>query len=228
MERFLGVKSRVSELSLAHHGSIKAVELLLATKRQPPWLIRPLVVEGARLLGENYVQEALFKMQALKDLSIDWHLIGALQKNKAKKAVGAFSLIQTLDSLELAKRLDTLGKDQGLKVSCLVEVNIAKEPTKAGVFPEGFMGFLEEVSGFSNLKILGLMAMPPISTDSRAIRGYFEQGYTLFRKAKDQGYPMRWLSMGTSHDFEWAIASGANMVRIGTCVFGPRPLKQAF
>jgi pyridoxal phosphate enzyme (YggS family) len=185
-------------------------------------------MEGARLVGENYVQEAILKMEILKDLPIEWHLIGPLQKNKAKRALEAFSMIQTLDSIKLAERLDTLAKDKGLKVSCLVEVNVAKEPTKAGVFPENLMGFLEELSHFLSLEVLGLMAMPPLSADPQALRADFDRVYGLFREAKDKGYRMLWLSMGTSHDFELAIQSGANMVRIGSYVFGSRPPKEPF
>jgi pyridoxal phosphate enzyme (YggS family) len=220
--RYREVRSKVRELGLRHHGSSEAVALLLASKRQPAWILGPLAKEGARLFGENYVQEARAKMAELQGLSAEWHLIGTLQANKAKKAIESFSVIQTLDTIELAQRLNSLAEDMHRRVRCLIEVNIGAEPTKAGVFPGDLMGFLEKTLSFSSLEVLGLMAIPPLELEIDASRRHFERMYGLFQGAKDAGYPMHWLSMGTSHDFEQAIGAGANMVRVGTRVFGPR------
>jgi hypothetical protein len=220
--RYCEVRSKVRELALRHHGSSEAVALLLASKRQPAWILEPLVKDGARLFGENYVQEARAKMAELQGLSVEWHLIGRLQANKAKKAIESFSVIQTLDTVELAQRLNSLAENVRCRVRCLVEVNIGAEPTKAGVFPGDLMGFLEKMLSFCSLEVLGLMAIPPLELEIDASRRHFERMCRLFQGAKDAGYPMHWLSMGTSHDFEHAIGAGANMVRVGTRVFGPR------
>lgn len=174
------------------------------------------------MFGENYVQEATAKKAALQGLAAEWHLIGTLQANKARKAIENFSLIQTLDTAVLAQKLNELGRAQNKVVRCLIEVNIGLEPTKAGVFPDDLMGFLDKTSGFSSLEVLGLMTIPPIEVEPDASRRHFERMYRLFQGAKDSGYPMHWLSMGTSHDFERAIEAGSNLVRLGTCIFGPR------
>lgn len=180
---------------------------------------------GLTDLGENRVQEAIDKMDALGDRPINWHLIGTLQTNKVKYILPRVKLIHSLDRWALAKEIDSRAEKLGLRVNCLVEVNVAMESSKAGLPPAEVRDFVKTVAAdCPRVSILGLMTVAPPVEHAEEVRPYFRQLRELFDSlAKHQeGYTMQHLSMGMSHDFEVAIAEGATMVRIGTAIFGRR------
>ncbi len=226
-ERFERIRERIAEACLRVGRSPEEVKLLGASKAQPPEKIREAVSCGLRLVGENYVQEAEKKMAQLKDLPVEWHLIGYLQKNKAKKACRLFDVVETVDRVEIAKRLSKEAESLGRVLPVFVQVNIGREESKHGVSPEGLFALVEEVLGLSGLKLKGLMCIPPFLPDPEEIRPYFSQMRRLFEKVKEEFGLSEFseLSMGMSHDFEVAVEEGATIVRIGTALFGERPLK---
>jgi len=199
------------------------VTLLGASKTVPPEVIKEFFNCGLRTFGENRVQEFLKKYEVLKDLPIDWHFIGRLQTNKVKYLMGKVSLIHSLDRIHLADEIQKRAEKAELVQDVLIEVNLGGEETKGGVPPEGLKGLLEYVLGKENLKVKGLMTIPPYLEDPEEVRPYFSK----LRKLKEEmerefGINLPHLSMGMSHDFEIAIEEGATIVRVGTLLFGER------
>ncbi len=204
------------------------IVLVGATKSVDVERIRAAIEAGLEHIGENYAQEAWAKYQQIGDV-VTWHFIGHLQTNKAKLVVRFCKFVQSLDRLALAEELNKRVEQMGKVVDCLVEVNIGGEATKSGVEPEEVEGFIRKAMGFPNIRIVGLMAMPPYLPDPEQVRPYFRQMRQLFERLKSldlTNVEMRYLSMGMSNDFEVAIEEGANMVRIGTAIFGPRMPKR--
>lgn len=204
------------------------VLLVGATKAVDVERIKAAIDSGLQHIGENYAQEAWAKYQQIGD-KVTWHFIGHLQTNKVKLVVRFCRFVQSLDRMALAEEVSKRAGQMGREVSCLVEVNIGGEATKSGISPDGVEAFIRQVSELPNLQIVGLMAMPPYLPDPELVRPYFRQMRFLFERLKELDIPnteMRYLSMGMSHDFEVAIEEGANMVRVGTALFGPRPQKQ--
>ena len=200
------------------------VTLVCAAKTKGPEFVRAALRAGATDIGENYVQEAQHKRQAIPEPA-NWHLIGHLQRNKAKLAVSLFGLIHSLDSLALATELDRQGAKQGRTVHALVEVNLAAEETKAGVPAAALDALLEGVSPLSHLQIDGLMAIPPAVSDPNEARPYFRTLARLrerYARLGVAGMPLRELSMGMTQDFSVAIEEGATIVRVGRAIFGER------
>ena len=200
------------------------VTLVCAAKTKGPEVVRAALQAGATDIGENYVQEAQHKVQAVPE-SATWHLIGHLQRNKAQLAVSLFRLIHSLDSLSLATALDRQGAKQGVTVHALIEVNLAAEETKAGVRPAVLDALLEGVSSLSHLRIDGFMAIPPAVSDPNASRPYFRTLARLRERYARLGLarmPLRELSMGMTQDFRVAIEEGATIVRVGRAIFGER------
>ncbi len=168
------------------------------------------------------MQEAERKIKSLGGIA-RWHLIGHLQSNKAKKAVELFDMIQAVDSLKLAELINQYAADAGKRVDCLVEINSSGEESKHGLNPQDAIRTIEEVSLLKNIRLSGLMTVGPLTDDEDAIRKAFASTAVLFQKGKTiAGESFRYLSMGMSSDFEIAIEEGANMVRIGTAIFGER------
>jgi len=214
---------RVEKACLTAGRKPEEVKILGASKGQNEEKIRVLYSLGLRLFGENYVQEAERKIKNLKDLDVDWHFIGRLQTNKAKKSVSLFSTIHSLDRLALAEELEKRAKALNKTLKVLIEINIGHEPTKAGVFEEDLEDFLEKIKDLSSLKLIGLMCLPPLTEDKSKIRFYFQRMRRIFERIKPfLGEEFVELSMGTSSDFEIAIEEGATIIRIGTLIFGPR------
>lgn len=204
--------------------------ILAVSKLQPADKVRRLYNEGQRLFGENYVQEALEKQTALSDLpDIQWHLIGHLQKNKAKMVVGKFFLIHSVDSLELAQILSRQCEQKGLQQNILIQVNLAGEDSKEGFSPDTLESHWSELAKLPNLHLLGLMTMPPLTENGSEVRPYFAELRQLRDRLKTTVdtavHPMNELSMGTSHDYLVAAEEGATIVRLGTILFGERPAK---
>jgi pyridoxal phosphate enzyme (YggS family) len=187
----------------------------------PPEAVREAVAAGVRMLGENRVQEAREKIAACPGLAA-WHLIGHLQSNKAKLAVGLFDLIQSLDSLHLAEELDRQGRALGKRVRCLVQVNVGEEAQKSGADEAEVRPLLTRAASLPHLAVEGLMAIPPFLPDPEAVRPFFRRLRLLRDRLTTEGFPLTELSMGMTHDFEVAIEEGATMVRVGTAIFGTR------
>jgi len=201
------------------------VTVLAATKGRSPEEIRAAIAAGIDHIGENYVQDALSKRPHVPEPAT-WHMIGRLQRNKAKKALDVFDWVQTLDSLKLAERLERLLAQGERVLPVLVEVNIGREPQKAGVMPEAVADFIRELSRLPHLEVRGLMAIPPVPEDPEDSRPYFREMRKLFEELGREGIPgarMEVLSMGMSADWEVAVEEGATMIRLGTLLFGPRP-----
>ncbi len=202
------------------------VRLVAVSKKVPLERLQEAVDAGQRLFGENYLQEALEKINRLPP-DISWHFIGHLQTNKAKLAASCFQAIETIDRLKLARTLDRHLMDLDRAMSVLIQVNIGREPQKSGVLPEEAEELLRGMADCSNLRVKGLMAMPPYFDDPEAARPFFRQLRHLAAELANKGLlgghgPIE-LSMGMSGDFEVAIEEGATLVRVGTALFGPRP-----
>jgi pyridoxal phosphate enzyme (YggS family) len=218
------VRERIATACLRAGRDPEEVHLVAVTKTMPVPVIQEAVAAGVTILGENRVQDAAAKM---KEISADvtWHLIGHLQRNKVKKAVTMFDMIQSVDSSRLAAEIDKRCEQHGRVVDVLVEVNTSAEASKFGVSPSGALDLIEEMSHLRNIVVKGLMTIGTFTDDERAVRDCFVTLRELGRKAEDAGIPgveMRFLSMGMTSDFEMAIEEGSNMVRIGTAIFGPR------
>ena len=200
------------------------VELVAAAKTRTPEEILRAADAGVRIIGENYVQEAQRAFELVGHL-VKWHFIGHLQRNKVKKAIKIFDMIETLDSLDLAEVIDERSRQEEKIMSVLVEINSGRESQKFGVMPEETERFLQEAEGFKNLKIKGLMTMGPAFGDPENARPFFVETKNLFDRIKSldiQGIEMQYLSMGMTNSYRVAIEEGATIIRIGTKIFGPR------
>lgn len=201
------------------------IRLVAVTKTKPAWMVKAARDAGCTVFGENYVQEALAKQDELSGLDAEWHLVGALQSNKAKYVVGRFALLHALDSAKLAVELDKRAAAKGVaQVDVLVEVNLAGEATKAGVEPGAVAALLDATRSLARVRVRGLMAMPP-PEDGEANRPRFRALATLAAELRASGRlapDATELSMGTTSDFEAAVEEGATLVRVGTALFGPR------
>jgi pyridoxal phosphate enzyme (YggS family) len=202
----------------------EGVGLVAAAKTRTPEEILRAVESGVKIIGENYVQEAQ-KAFDLVGHKVKWHFIGHLQRNKVKKAVEIFDMIETLDSLDLAKEIDKRSGQFGKIMPVLIEINSGKESQKFGVMPDAVEDFIPEAAILENIKIKGLMTMGPAFGDPENARPYFIATKKLFEKFKTLELPnvdMQYLSMGMTNSYRVAIEEGANIVRIGTKIFGPR------
>jgi hypothetical protein len=200
------------------------VELVAAAKTRTPEEIIEAIGAGVKIIGENYVQEAQAARAAV-GARCEWTFIGHLQTNKAKKAVEIFDMIETVDSVELAKEIDKRAATAGKRISILLEINSGEEDQKAGVRPDEAESLLRSLAPFSNLRVRGLMTMGPFDGDPEASRPYFRITRTLFERFRELAVPgveMSVLSMGMTNSYPIAIEEGATRIRIGTKIFGPR------
>ncbi len=196
------------------------VALLAVGKRQSPAAIRALYEQGQRAFAENYVQEALPKQALLADIDIVWHFIGRIQRNKTRDIAAHFDWVHTVDRAEVAERLSAQRPPDRAPLNCLIEVNVSGEASKGGISPEALPALVAIMKTLPGLRLRGLMCLPAPSPDLDAQRAAFRQ----LRLLRDQmGDPaLSLLSMGTSSDFTAAILEGADIVRIGTALFGAR------
>ena len=200
------------------------IQLVAAAKTRKPEEILEAVEAGVKIIGENYVQEAERAYEVVGSKA-KWHFIGHLQKNKVKKAVKIFDMIETVDSVELAKEIDKRCAQIGKIMPVLLEVNIGREEQKSGVFPENTKQLAKEISALPNISVMGLMTMGPLSGNPEDSRPYFVEMKKLFEKMKNLNLPnieMKYLSMGMTNSYKIAPEEGANIVRIGTKIFGER------
>jgi len=218
------VQDRIAAAAARAGRDPSSVKLVVVTKTVDVGRIREAAAAGAMIFGENRVQEAKEKFEQLGPLA-SWHLIGRLQTNKAKFAVRLFSLIHSVDSLELAKELDRQAAKIGKVQDVLIEVNIAGEASKAGVGAAGTPGLVREAAKLEHIAIKGLMTMPPYSDnpeDSRPCFRRLRELASAIAKENIANVSMQELSMGMSGDFETAVEEGATLVRVGTAIFGTR------
>jgi PLP dependent protein len=200
------------------------VELVAAAKTKSPAEILEAIEAGVRIIGQNYVQEAVTAFEAVGRRA-RWHFIGHLQTNKVKKAVEIFDMIETVDSLDLAREIDKRSRAAEKVMPVLVEINSGEEDQKTGVRPAEAEKLIREIAGFPNVKIEGLMTMGPFEGDPEDSRPYFRETKALFERLRALAVPgveMKRLSMGMTNSYRVAIEEGATMVRLGTLIFGPR------
>jgi pyridoxal phosphate enzyme (YggS family) len=227
--RLASIKDRIAAACARTGREASEVTLLGVTKTVAPELIKPAIESGLRVVGENRVQEAVSKISELKEITsyynVEWHLIGHLQSNKARRAVELFDAIQSIDSLRLAERLDDLLGESGKRMPVLIEVNLGDEASKSGISAREALSLCEQMLKFANLELRGLMAVPPFLDKPEDVRPFFRRLRELHDEARRVGIvgeKFTELSMGMSHDFEVAIEEGATLVRIGTALFGER------
>jgi len=200
------------------------VQLVAAAKARKPEEILEAIEAGVKIVGENYVQEAERAYEVIGNKA-KWHFIGHLQKNKVKKAVKIFDMIETIDSFEIAKEIDKRCAQIDKIMLVLIEVNIGREEQKSGVLPENSEQLVKEISALPNISVMGLMTMGPLSANPEDSRPYFVEMKKLFEKIKKLNLPnieMKYLSMGMTNSYKIAPEEGANIVRIGTKIFGER------
>jgi PLP dependent protein len=227
-ENIEAIHERIAAAARRAGRSSNEVALMAVTKTFPPERIREAYNAGLRLFGENRVQEFEGKAGPLCDLGgAEWHMIGHLQTNKAARAAELFAAIDSVDSVRLAQKLNTVAEQLGKRLGVLIEVNVGGEAAKSGVAPDSqeLEEILQAAPRFEHLEFRGLMTIPPFTEDPQASRPYFQQ----LRRLRDQiaarrlpGVGLSVLSMGMSHDFEVAIEEGSTCVRLGTAIFGER------
>ncbi|HEU5169473.1 MAG TPA: YggS family pyridoxal phosphate-dependent enzyme [Gemmatimonadales bacterium] len=224
---FPGLVARVAEVRETIRrrqeagGWTHPVAIVAVTKTHGPEVVRAAFAAGLRAIGENRVQEALAKQEVLRDLPIEWHLVGTLQRNKARHAVGRFALIHSLDRLELAGELQRR-LVPGQRQAVLVQVNCSEEPQKGGVEPDGLLELLAAIRQLDRLEVRGLMTMAALTAHESGQRRAFGRLRALRDAAEREGHRLPELSMGMSGDYGVAVEEGATIVRLGTVLFGER------
>jgi pyridoxal phosphate enzyme (YggS family) len=218
-KRIEAIRQRIN-VALEQAGRKDEVTLVAVGKTHPPEVLLQAYLAGIRHFGENYLQEALAKQQALGHCDITWHFIGPIQTNKTRAIASCFHWVHSVDRLKVAHRLSQQRPDWLPPLNVCLQVNISGEASKSGVRPEEVRQLAEAVNALPRLKLRGLMAIPAPAVEFTAQRGPFHRLRELFETCADLGLDT--LSMGMSADLEAAILEGANMVRIGSALFGPR------
>jgi pyridoxal phosphate enzyme (YggS family) len=216
------IRQRIAAAAERNGRSAKEVKLVAVSKTYPPEVIREAIEAGQQCFGENRVQDALPKIDALPP-DLEWHLIGHLQTNKVRKVIGRFALFHGVDNTALALQMNRIAEEFGVTASILLEVNVSGEESKFGFSPGALPGALEELLPLPHLRVEGLMTMAPYYENPESARPVFE-GLRKLRDALSaaSGHPLKELSMGMSGDFEQGIEEGATIVRIGSAIFGKR------
>lgn len=231
-ENLARIQERISNAAVRSGRYADSITLMAVSKTMAAERIREAYEAGVRIFGENRVQEFEGKAPALADLAeAQWHLIGHLQTNKAKKAVELFDGIDSVDSLRLAEKLNQAAEQAGKMLAALIEIKISTEESKSGIAVDSpeLEELLREAPKFEHLQIRGLMTIPPYTEDPEGARPYFRRLRSLRETIVARNLPrigMDVLSMGMSHDFEIAIEEGSTCVRVGTAIFGARPHPQ--
>jgi pyridoxal phosphate enzyme (YggS family) len=224
-ENLADIRSRMEASCLRSGRDSGGVRLVGVTKTVLVERIQEGVAAGITILGENYIQEAARKIEALSDLRITWHFIGHLQSNKAKVAADCCDWVETVDRESLAKELDRHVLKRGRKMPVLIQVNVGDEASKSGVSPEGLPQLFRAISQYEGLEVRGLMTLPPYFENPEEVRPYFQMLRRLLGELRQEASRpelLTELSMGMSHDFEVAIEEGATLIRVGTALFGSR------
>lgn len=205
----------------AKGGWTHPVRIVAVTKTHGPEAARAAVEAGLTILGENRVQEAMTKQEATRELPVEWHLIGTLQRNKIRQIVGHFSLIHSIDRWELAEEFQKRAPAHHVQ-EILLQVNCSGEPQKGGVEPEDALALLDRIRPLDRLRVTGLMTMAELTGDEAVQRRSFERLRTVRDQAVAAGHHLPELSMGMSGDYRVAVEEGATLVRLGTLLFGTR------
>ncbi|MDO8312054.1 MAG: YggS family pyridoxal phosphate-dependent enzyme [Sideroxyarcus sp.] len=198
------------------------VRLLAVSKTFPADAVREAYKAGQLAFGENYLQEALEKIKALRDLPLEWHFIGPIQSNKTRAIAENFAWVHSVDRLKIAERLSAQRPPHLPPLNICLQVNVSGEESKSGVAPEQVMQLAQDIAQLPRLKLRGLMAIPALADDEKAQRAPFARMREMLDELNKQGLLLDILSMGMSHDFAMAIKEGATIVRIGTAIFGVR------
>ncbi len=205
------------------------ITLIAVSKTVDADRAREAVESGLLNLGENRVQELVDKYEKLSDTLVKWHMIGHLQKNKVKYIIDKAELIHSVESIELADEINKRAAKNNLKANVLVELNIGEEDSKFGISEENAYDFVKSLEQFENINVLGLMTVAPFAEDPEEIRWVFKKMKVIFDNLSNMNIKnsnMKYLSMGMTNDFEIAIEEGANIIRIGTAIFGKRTYKE--
>jgi len=222
-ENLENVEKRIADAA-ARVGRTDPITLVAVTKNHPVEYMKEAAADGVTDVGENRVQEALEKLKEFPDNHLTWHLIGHLQTNKAKHAVEHFDLIHSIDSEHLLRAVDKEAGKIGKVQNILLQVNVAREESKFGMEVEDFPGICEIAKTLPNVRVEGFMCMAPNFDNVEDVRPIFRIAHALYEDMKTK-FPegqIKYLSMGMTHDFEIAIEEGANVVRVGTAIFGAR------
>lgn len=220
--RLAAVRARVAAAAAAAGRDAAGIRIIGVSKRQPLAAVRAALAAGLEDFGENFLQEALEKMDALGDAPAHWHFIGALQSNKTAAVAERFDWVHSVDRAKLAERLSRQRPAHLPPLNVCVQVHIGDEASKAGVAPAEAGALARRVAGLPGLRLRGLMAVPPPEADQARQRAWCRQLAGLYARLRAEGLELDTLSMGMSDDLEAAIAEGATLVRIGTAIFGPR------
>src|SRR5438093_3472183 len=224
-ERIAAVRERVARAADGAGRSEQSVPLLAVGKAQPPEALAAAAACGLEHFGESYLQEALAKMAALPDRQLTWHFVGRVQANKTRPIAEGFAWVHALDRLRIAERLAAQRPFHAPPLNVCLQVKLAEEHTKGGVMAAELPGLAAAVAGLPRLSLRGLMCIPPEESDSARQRAWFARLRQLLERLNATGARLDTLSMGMSGDFEAAIAEGATIVRLGTALFGPRPVQ---
>lgn len=223
-ENLAAVRTAIADTARACGRGAEDVRLVAVSKHHPAEDVAALHRAGQRLFGENYVQEACAKQDALADLPLEWHFIGGLQSNKAKFVAGRFQIVHSVDSIKLARVLHKKAGELKTIQDVMLQINLCCEDQKCGILEQDVDAQFEEVLQLQHLRIVGLMTMPWFCDEPERVRPVFARLRTL-RDGLEQRFGVRLpeLSMGMTGDFVQAVQEGATLVRIGTRIFGPRP-----
>lgn len=221
-ERLERLRARIAAAAEAAGRDPRSICLIGVSKLQPVAAIAEALDAGLEDVGENFVQEALQKMDVLRGRTATWHFIGALQSNKARDVAQCFDWVHSVDRVKIARRLAAQRRDPAVPLNVCIQVRLGEEATKSGVPEHELDALAREISILPGLTLKGLMCVPPPETERRRQRRWFRRLRELREGLADQGHALDTLSMGMSADLEAAIAEGATHVRVGTALFGPR------
>lgn len=217
-----GVRARINEAERKFGRVPGSVSLLAVSKKKPPEAVRIAYSAGQTAFGENHLQEALAKMDALADLPLEWHFIGPVQSNKTRSIATRFDWVHSIDRIKVARRLDEQRPSDLPPIKACIQINVSDEPSKSGIRFDELADFAREISTLPRLELRGLMAIPEPTVDFEAQRRPMRKMRDALEELKGQGLALDTLSMGMTDDMEAAIAEGATVVRVGTAIFGRR------
>jgi PLP dependent protein len=222
-ERVHLVRERMARAATRAGRNAQSVTLLAVAKAQPPEVVRAAVDCGLRDFGESYLQEALDKLDALRDVPLTWHFVGRIQSNKTRPISERFAWVHAVDRLKIAARLSEQRPHYAPPLNVCLQVRLGAEAGKGGAAPEELLALAREVARLPRLALRGLMCIPPEEAEAGRQRAWFRELRRLFAALNAGGVALDTLSMGMSGDFEAAIEEGATIVRVGTALFGARP-----
>jgi pyridoxal phosphate enzyme (YggS family) len=223
--RIQKIEQQIREAAIKAGRAPEEIRLVAVSKIKPAEMVKEAMQAGQRIFGENYIQEAVAKVEEIGNQGIEWHFIGHLQSKKAKYAAGVFALIHSVDTLKLAQEIDKHAGKKGTVQEILIQVNTSDEESKSGTTEASVTQLVRDIATLDHVAVKGLMTMPAFFDDPEGARPYFRQLRLIKERIESLAIPgveMKELSMGMSGDFEVAIEEGATLVRVGTAIFGAR------